>query len=94
MVFCRGPGGNLPPNRMLCIRENEKTPEEKACFLSRRFLRFRFARGCTDRFSMLHAEKRFIFFVSPFAKGSPEDEILWCGVQGLRKPLPRISSEK
>jgi len=25
---------------MLCIRENEKTPDEKACFLSRRFLVF------------------------------------------------------
>jgi len=53
MVFCRGPGGNLPPNRMLCIRENEKTPEEKSCFLPWRFSSF--SLGPRLNYFVLHA---------------------------------------
>jgi len=33
MVIAHGQVGEYAANRMLCIRGNKKTPEEKACFL-------------------------------------------------------------
>ena len=52
------PGGRMPPAGCDASGKTKKTPEEKACFLSRRFCVFIAPVAKKHRFLMFHAEVR------------------------------------
>jgi len=78
-------------DRMRSRRKNERLLTECACTISGSSLRFIVPVETALPFPMPHAEKPSFTNSTDIAYRSPEDEILWCGVQGAQSPLPGLS---
>ena len=83
-----GHGGIFAACRMRCIRKNRKKRHHGENIFSP--CRFSVLSCPWKHFSVFHVScgNLLIFPNTIFAKWSPEDDILWCGVQGPRRPLP------
>ena len=88
-VDSHGPGGKMPPVGCRASGKTKKTPEEKACFLSRRFYVFTLPVAILVRFLTHHAEKSQLNLSLPSQTGVQRRNSSGAGVQGPRRPPPR-----